>query len=398
MQNLPEELTRLSFKELEKVLDTTNKYKIKYYWSGSYDVNYFKIYKLVNRFKKVYTFENLISGNIQTIDPTLLIPLKIVDVKQIKDNHLKNFINTCDNKIFRNYVNKLASDIFSKDRVDTIDNNLIIHFPEITITNSFDLSHVMRDIYIKFQFQINDSGTRYLRRLFFARTTLTDTEVVNNYQFSHLSSHNPGQYSSKFCFGDTALKDIVYFLCNNNISQLSTFLMSLESYLSWESLEGSPYGYLSNLTNIGKYKKVTNIERNYQPLALYTEILYKINSFDYIFELSNGRYIVKLSPESIKYLEEYLTVNYPIWNNFLINEESYEINNEYDSNYNKWNGEDSEVTFKGEIQKINIIKTFAEDEVIPPMRIHRTILNNLITNIENAFNEQFIKLQLEEEI
>ena len=408
MQNLPEELTRLSSKELERELNPTNKYTRKYYWSGNCDSNrQMNIYKLLNKFKNIYSFENLTTKNIAALNPKSLIPLQIKDIEQFKSNTLKNFINTCDSTIFVKYIKKLASDIFSEERVDVIENNyyvqLTIHFPELVITNSVKIFHTMRDIYIKLNLRkVTFVGTRSIANIEFARTTLTDIEVLSQYQFSHILNSTPGTWSNNFCFGSfNSFSDLVDKV-KIDLSQLSTFLMSLEGYLTWESIEGTPYRHLTNLGYGTKYQPSNDIRyyntANSSTNRLFNEIIHKIDNFQYVYNLVDGKYQINLTSESIKYLEEYLTTNYPKWNFFLSEGKSCILNTNYKDNHSTYNGLNSQVVFKGETKKINIIKTLPEEEIIPPKRIHRLILNNLIKDIETIFQQQIINEQLAEVI
>lgn len=124
---------------------------------------------------------------------------------------------------------------------DTMSFNILIHYPEIEITNSYDYKHTIKDLYIMISVS---NGFLDEPRGF--RATRSNREVANNYVHSHLKYRSdPGFF--KFCIGDTGP---FYDLCNK-IQQSKTdeisfkfYLLMLTSFLKWESIEGGPHSYM----------------------------------------------------------------------------------------------------------------------------------------------------------
>lgn len=148
-------------------------------------------------------------------------------------------------------VEELASGIFGADRVDVVDAeknsfDVIILFPELTLTNSEDSRHDVKDLYVKFNVlpkieQFGKTGTYKAEiKMTGRRGKLTLREYESGYHHSHLptSLRNWGE----FCLGSSAFKMVL----EETKMELSEdawmkLLLSLPNYLNWESLEGGPH-------------------------------------------------------------------------------------------------------------------------------------------------------------
>jgi hypothetical protein len=404
IMQLPEELTRLSEVELKKVLTPTNEYHRKYYTNNINTLA--KIYKLKKRFKNLYIFEDLNTKEFFTENISNFQRLDFNSITQFKKKQLQEYLSYCSSSNFALYIKKLATDIFGENKIDVQINSihngynqvesidLIVHFPDVTITNSIELSNVMKDIYIKFSFYQSRDYNKRVLRLFFARTTLTDIEVANNYEFSHVGGGTPGRYSTSFCFGGVGLGPIYQNLREGKLKGITTFLLGFEDYLKWESTEGKPHKYLSSLINKEKYQKYSFPLTATLKNKLYQDILNKFNDFDFIYNLVDGKNKIKLSQSFINILDDYLTTIYPINNYYLVNGESCTINNIFRPEIYETDGKLSEVKFKGVTKKIKIIKT-QEDIVTPEKKIHRNILNYIVQQLESNLYNYIINKQLE---
>jgi hypothetical protein len=136
---------------------------------------------------------------------------------------------------------------------------LMIFFPEITITNSVDASHVIKEFYVKLQF-IKSNGVLY--DFAGTRTLLTQAEVQSNYAHSHCgSAASKGDWGG-FCLGNGPINSQINRLKLHGVSTenylvFEMFLIGLQAYLEWESLEGGPYHCMSD---IHKRKKIENVD------------------------------------------------------------------------------------------------------------------------------------------
>ena len=405
MTELPAELSKLSSKELAKVLDVNNGYKAKYFAIHKEDYKYFQLFKLIKRFRNIYIYQDLETNKFISLDSTkqnLPSRLYSLDIEKFNQFKSKNLLNAIPNKEFDLYLRKLASDIFGEDKIDTqyddYINELIIYFPELVITNSVETVHTMYDIYIRFTFSKNTETTyfgRSLHYISFIRTTFTDIEVASVYQFSHVNSGDVGYYSESLCFGTTPLNEAIRNLRYGKLDILTTVLMSLESYLTWESFEGVPHRSLTNMVKGEKYKKVDISITTAEKESFYNAILSNINNFTYTYSLLDGSYKVKLTKDCINTIEAILTNNFKYHVYSLVNGVSCIKNTNINTEkFKNLDGRSTEVTFKGVIKKLKIIHTIAENKNEVPNKIHRTVLNYIVDTIEQDFYNYLINKKL----
>ena len=137
-------------------------------------------------------------------------------------------------------VEALAIDIFGKDRVYCADDNLYIHFPLINISNSLEQRHTIKDMYVKIE----------INRVYIYgwRKTLSYKEYKSSYSHSH-TPFDTGSFC-KFCLGSSVFNSLVMdvMVCKSR-ANWEMLLLSIENYLSWESLEGGPYRRISDIGN-----------------------------------------------------------------------------------------------------------------------------------------------------
>lgn len=125
---------------------------------------------------------------------------------------------------------------------------LTIHFPEFTITNSRKNSHFIKDMYIAIHF--NHEFVIY-PSLIGRRGTLTLEEWQSTYGHSHMNTGNNGW--SNMCLGDSGTP-IAHALQETSLLRkfdengIKKVLALLHGYIIWESLEGTPYIQMTNVS------------------------------------------------------------------------------------------------------------------------------------------------------
>lgn len=126
--------------------------------------------------------------------------------------------------------------------------NILIHFPQVTITNSRKLSHIIRDLYVKFT--VRADGKMY-PKIEGARTTYSEDEIRANYCHSHLHAVSPSDLSfSPFCLGTGEIVQPLTLLAQKFDDINFTMLcLHLKNYIAWESLEGNPFRHMQNIGN-----------------------------------------------------------------------------------------------------------------------------------------------------
>lgn len=165
---------------------------------------------------------------------------------------------TTEEKSYSFLKNTLSSvypeERFDIMRMDSRKYRVIIHYPEITISNSVEISHTIRDLYFSFYIRFNNDGFIRIDEFKVARTTFEDREYSdgdNFYIFSHLRTNtSPWVLAGRtFCFGHTKFGEFVSSLARGRekFTELKKFLYGMNSCFQWESLEGIPYHKIMNI-------------------------------------------------------------------------------------------------------------------------------------------------------
>lgn len=136
---------------------------------------------------------------------------------------------------------------------------LLIHFPEIDITNRSKHKHKIVDLWMKFHFNsfyrmLNMGGTR---------STKTFAEYNAGYNHSHMPSQRECTSGTVLncCLGDTHYKTLqTQLFANFDKTDMTLFMQQLGDYLAWESLEGGPH---FRMELIGNRNYNTSSNRNY---------------------------------------------------------------------------------------------------------------------------------------
>ena len=154
-----------------------------------------------------------------------------------------------------------------------------IRFPQVTVSNEFDESTIIRDLYTCIYF--TSTGAFRGTRMF--RTTFTDLEIYKGYVHSHLpklihcfsndneltSSHIDRivDYSESPCLGTGPLVRVISFLVNSfDEDYWGLYFAELARYVTIESVSGGPYIRMNNLvnghmTNPVAFKKFVHYDR-----------------------------------------------------------------------------------------------------------------------------------------
>jgi hypothetical protein len=128
---------------------------------------------------------------------------------------------------------------------------IIIHYPKIEIRNSIGIAHTILDLFVKIHISKRYSGEYYITHsLSGCRTTKSMMEYRSEYSHSHLPR---GSFIWRtFCLGGGSATDLSLLELSHEFNPLKfeMFLHQLNTYVSWESLEGGPYIKIENINNI----------------------------------------------------------------------------------------------------------------------------------------------------
>lgn len=171
-----------------------------------------------------------------------------VDIESTCFKGIKDFIRTLFN---------LYSDAWDfKIKVQTervILTGFYIHFPEVTIKNSKKLKHDIKDLFVILDVVVSTTGLSVGAIRGF-RTSVTRAEYTSYYAHSHISSiswpkkDSPEKSAQTFCTGSGEINDYRLNL-NSKCTEENciAFLLQLMTLVNWESLQGTPYKYISNI-------------------------------------------------------------------------------------------------------------------------------------------------------
>lgn len=128
-----------------------------------------------------------------------------------------------------------------------------IHFPEVTIKNSKKLEHDIKDLFVILDVAVSTTGLSVGAIRGF-RTSVTRAEYTSYYGHSHISSFSwpkkdsPEKSAQPFCTGSGEINDYRLNL-NSKCTEENciAFLLQLMTLVNWESLQGTPYKYISNI-------------------------------------------------------------------------------------------------------------------------------------------------------
>jgi hypothetical protein len=159
------------------------------------------------------------------------------------------------------------------------------------MNNSDNKKHTIKDMYVFISFDLKYKLIGKFRGF---RTTFTPIEIYNSYTHSHLRTISINNCISMyensnndFCIGVGQPIELTLSELRNGFDADSflSFCMQLETYLSWESKEGTPYIYYKTLVNQNKYVPYIHPNRKIEyTLSEYKNKYYEIiknKYFDY---------------------------------------------------------------------------------------------------------------------
>ena len=135
-------------------------------------------------------------------------------------------------------------------------------YPEIEITNTKKEKHTIKNLVVVFPLRWDSLLRKWqIEDMRGLRLTLSYLELNKRYPHSHLSSLPltgtfKSMTSTKFCLGSSTLgMSIAEYNTESNKEQsnlvLEGILYTLDTYVTWESLEGVPHNYIRNLLPFG---------------------------------------------------------------------------------------------------------------------------------------------------
>ena len=123
---------------------------------------------------------------------------------------------------------------------------IVVHFPEVTITNENNKSITIQDLYAKVC--INSLG-KFIVGPLFNRATYPYIQMVRGYMHSHINGIVTGERFTSSCLGSGPITRTINSLRMEYEDGLwELYCIELEKYVHVESLQGGPYHRLENVT------------------------------------------------------------------------------------------------------------------------------------------------------
>lgn len=235
-------------------------------------------------------------------------------------------------------IDYIKLDEFLRTYMDNASPCIIIHFPEVKVTNENNRNTIIKDLYVKIKFYVNG-----LMKwgFFMIRSKYSYEHFYNKYIHSHVPILNYSELNNfkGACTGTGPINNTINTLNSNyNLDILRLYCLELDNFTKIESLAGGPYIRLEELSVRNTYLKETFeiIESNDFIVFNNNKLLIK-HFFKYIitskilkFSYVNGSYFIAynftdymilLSNLFIEwYNKQYINKEYYFDLNFLIRE------------------------------------------------------------------------------
>lgn len=257
--------------------------------------------------------------------------IKKGDVEQARNfaNHIDSIITVLNSVHGNNWDFNLNPSIVL-NVFEGFELSCVIHYPEISITNSVGLQHKMKDLFVVFnisdtQFENEDGLPVYgPTKLKGTRSTLSYEEWFVGYLHSHLPSimtteQQSALYLPDFCLGEeTEIRDIMESLyIKYQPEMFEMFLYTIDSIVKWESLEGVPYIKIKDIAVGSKENIVSNFVESHLD-GYYENIRREMHSFNLDFVFSENRYKIKNNEKFDKHVHNVIKEKFSVYYDKLL--------------------------------------------------------------------------------
>lgn len=252
--------------------------------------------------------------------------------------------------------------------------NIIIHYPEIEITNSRNNSHIIKDLYVAIPISIcnlrnNESEGSYnkpfIHGLQGCRFTCNQLEYLTGYLHSHLSvktKYINCENFNDFCTGEGDMSLLIGQL-NELLFEIPTrsqnlkldlnlfelYFRHINTYIRWESLEGGPYIQISTINNISIFRPAYN-NKNHDLKFIFNFFKNEIKNRDlkFNFTIENNLINVVIDDNFYEIVYNVLNVQLTILKKvyFENTEDAWTLSSEYTKHYFK---DSSDTFYKADI-------------------------------------------------
>lgn len=226
----------------------------------------------------------------------------------------------------------LAFEVIDNSGVFELKPYFKVLYPEIEITNTNKEKHTIKNLVVVFSLQWDSYFKKWkINEMTGLRLTLSYLELAKSYPHSHLASSSltsnfKSMTSSKFCLGSSTLgMSIAEYNTESNKEKsnlvLEGILYTLDTYVTWESLEGVPHNYIRSLLPLGG-TPVINSYLDSHSLKIVDFLKENKISLALDYGVMNGSIFIKNNSENAEFFKDILqnssiSGGYPLQREYL---------------------------------------------------------------------------------
>lgn len=304
--------------------------------------------------------------------------------------------------------------------------NIYVWWPKVTVTNEYDKSIDIQDLYAKIKINIDGRIPYESIGFLLNRATYTADQFLSDYMHSHIQYIPRGCFSNFMppCLGRGPIKNTILSL-KNDFDEVTwmLFCQELSMYVTVESIAGAPWHHLENVGIKVKDRRYSRFDFKDASIALFTKFFPLDTLKDFIkYYLQNGHlsisyregkyvcgmpyyeYILDISNSFIEYYNKYLAkepfdkyfASDLLIKDFVIEGQFYMMGGSTDRNLDIYRNKFI-LSFKGKAVYTSIIKNDSDDTKqaillnnVVAMFILRNILRTINYKYRNEYFNKFI--------
>ena len=203
-------------------------------------------------------------------------------------------------------VHNIFNEFFGEENVDLQGQTILIHFPEVKVTNEHDRSVDITHLWVKVKLSLDGTIDGYFQMM---RSELTLEQFESGYSHSHIFGVSTGNYYkwSVPCLGNGPIRNTIASLSTQFSEEMwNLFCLELSKYVTVESLTGVPYMYLerigtSNETTQEIHFPFSHIDRCPSELEPFVAAFMPaiLSKRPFRFNFSNGSYGIAMSDRDL---------------------------------------------------------------------------------------------------
>lgn len=203
-------------------------------------------------------------------------------------------------------VHNIFIEFFGEKNVDLQGQTILVHFPEVKVTNEHDRSVDITHLWVKVKLLLDGTINGYFQMM---RSELTLEQFESGYSHSHLHGINTDNYYiwANPCLGSGPIRNTIASLSTQFSEEMwNLFCLELSKYVTVESLTGVPYMYLERIGTSNNstqeinfpFNRISGCPSELEPyIAAFIPAILSKRPFG--FNYSNGSYGIAMSDRDL---------------------------------------------------------------------------------------------------